>query len=272
MLRSVLVRHVVEVGYHACGKLATLRQLPRVGQDDDTSDVIDFGGTVLVACILAGVEQVIPLVGCQRTPCARSIRADGVRTPVREQRVVCAGSGRLGRSIARAPTEEVYPPLVGVGDIGIVHSVVVPLMLGETPCAGGCLVAQVARRELHLLLVAYGERRVVVIIAATAAYGNEDGGNGQVFTYGHIARVGGAAVRPTAELVVFVRRGGQFCHLTFLVGPASLSRAVTFRTDGDREGWCILRDTYQAHAATIMVVIAGTGGGSGSLEEEIAAL
>ena len=272
MLRSVLVRHVVEVGYHACGKFTALWQLPRVGQDDDTSDVIDFGGTVLVGGIGTVAEQVVPLVGCQGAPSIRSIRADGVRTPVREQRVVCAGSGRLGRSIARAPAEEVYPTLVGVGDIGIVHSVVVPLMLGETPCAGGCLIAEVARRELHLLLVAYGERRVVLAAFSSAAYGNEDGGNGQVFTYGQVAWVGGAAVRPTAELVVFVRRGGQFHHLTFLVCSASLSRAVTFRTDGDREGWCILWDTYQAHAATIMVEIAGTGGGSGSLEEEIAAL
>lgn len=139
---------------------------PSVGKKDVSCLSVYGSLAPKILGVGAGVEEVFPLTSCQRAPHASLIAsvADGVidaPVVVGASNVVCpisvvlrifAGHIRIFLPVTRCtPSEEVDPATVGRGDILIVLTNHIILVLGEAPFLGAGLVLQVAHGETDLL-------------------------------------------------------------------------------------------------------------------------
>lgn len=126
-------------------KTNALDGFPSVRQQDNPLNAIHHAKAEQRIGILAFVQQITPFVDGECAPCVGSIGADDVRSPIYEMPSIVGGVGRYTCTerhfcAIAAPTEEVNPPVVGIGGIRISLADIVVLLLCQTLSLGARLV------------------------------------------------------------------------------------------------------------------------------------
>ncbi len=134
-------------------KVQSLGRSPEVRKEDISMHSVYRSAATCV--VRTAIDQVIPLVLCQRAPQVSGIAAIGnlIRAPFTKGSIVGINGACYRRVIAGSPSKEVNPAIVVRGNASVVLPDYVVLVECESPSLGSGLVLQITLRENDLFPV-----------------------------------------------------------------------------------------------------------------------